>query len=250
MRCQVAHAAMMVERSITRAWVAPTERLQRSKEATMRMVRAAGGRLELHESWAFLKAACAIGSCLLPIAARVGQHGLGPMSVGRIIGIASGSVFLLLLASVLDNRLFVFDPVQKWVTWKQQNWFRSRGGQLPFGDIKDVLVTRERVGSDQATRSYDHYTAVLVTTGGSIRLTGTSSLNKREYEELANAILAILAAPDEGLSQEGEVDRLVAAGRMIDAVTLIRREQGVGLAEARKMTDDLKRRQQQRLGSG
>ena len=100
MRCQVAHAAMTVERSITRAWVTPTEPLHRSKEATMRMVRTTGGRLELQESWAFLKAACAIGSCLLPIAARVGQHGLEPMSVGRIIGIASGSVFLLVGQSI------------------------------------------------------------------------------------------------------------------------------------------------------
>ncbi len=212
----------------------------------MKITRLPNESLEIQERWAFLKTGCAIGAVLLPVVIVLAELNEDSMRLGRLAGGALGTILLLWIAAVLKDRRFFFDAAEKLLTWDQRNWFGSQGGRIPFSDIKQVLVTSQRTrDSDHRVGGYDvNYGAILVTGAGTIPLTGTHSSSKQEYERLAEAVLAVLSRPDNTPKTEDEVAGLIAAGRMIDAVALIRAEKGLGLLEARELAAEIKRAQE------
>jgi hypothetical protein len=108
-----------------------------------------------------------------------------------------------------------------------------------------VIVTSERSrDSENAVGGYRvSYSAALLTEAGPVPLTGSFGRDQREYQRLADAIFDVLAMPAKAASAEDEIQRLVAAGRMIEAVTMFRAQSGLGLAEALNRADQLKREQ-------
>lgn len=158
----------------------------------MKAQKLSNGSLVVAEGWPLLRAGCVIGGCLLPATLLFAELGNESINYGRIIGGALGALLLFLVAAVVDNRRFVFDLVSKTLTWEQKNWLRSRGGRLPFSEIRDVLVIYKSDTSNDSNRRYDYYSAVLDTTRGRIPLTATSSRSKHDYDEVAKSILALL----------------------------------------------------------
>jgi len=212
----------------------------------MKITRLPNESLEIQERWTLLKTGCAIGGILLPVLIVVAEINSDSMRAGRIAGGTLGTILLLWVAAVVNDRHFLFDAAQKVLTWEQKNWFRSRGGHVPFSDIKQVLVKTQRTrDNDHTVGGYGvNYSAILVTGAGTIPLTSSHSSDKREYEKLAETILAVLSLPDKTPNTEDEVAGLIAAGRMIDAVALIRAEKGLGLLEARELAAEIKRAQE------
>lgn len=205
----------------------------------MRTEKLPNGSLLIQERWALLRATCVSAAFLLPAAVLLAASAEGSLGWQKLAGSALGSMLLLGIAGVVEDRRFVFDPSTRTMTWEQRNWLRSRGARLPFSDIKDVVVPFSRETNLDSGRRRNHYTAMLVTTTGQIPLTATSSIRKQEYVDLADAVLAILSKPHEGLAGETEIDRLIAAGRTIDAIALVRAQQGLGLAEATARVDEI-----------
>ena len=158
------------------------------------------------------------------------------------MGSALGAVLLFSIAAIVDDRRFVFDPSLRTLTWEQRSWIRSRGGQLPFSQIQDVVVTFSRERDLDSNRAYDQYRAVLVTSAGQIPLTGTSSINRQESDNLADAVLAIISAPGDSRARGSEIDRLSAAGQIIDAIALVRAQKGLGLAEAKMLVEEIRQK--------
>jgi hypothetical protein len=72
-----------------------------------------------------------------------------------------------------------------------------------------------------------------------LRYAGTSGLSRREYDDLADTVLAVLSNPGDNPARGPEIDRLVAAGRMIDAIALIRAQKGLGLTEAKEAVEEI-----------
>lgn len=211
----------------------------------MRIRRLPDESLVVQESWMLLRTGCAMGGILLPLLVALSELGNDPLHPGRIAGSLLGGLALLWLAGVVYDRRLYFDATTKLLTWEQRNWFRSRGGELSFSDIKDVLVTSEwSRDSDHAVGGYNvKYGTILVTETGPIPLTGTFGYDKKDYQQLADTILAVLAMPHRTPESEDEVSRAIAAGRMIEAVNLIRARKGLGLTEARNLADEIRRAQ-------
>jgi len=203
----------------------------------MRTEKLPNGSLVIQESWTLLRATCATAACLLPAVVFLAASAEGSLGWQKLAGSALGSTLLLAIAAIVEDRRFVFDPSARTMTWERRNWLRSRGARLPFSEIKDVVVPFSRETDLESNRRRDHYTAMLVTTSGQIPLTGTSSIRKQEYVDLADAVLAILSKPHQGPAGGTELDRLVAAGRTLDAIALVRAQQGLGLAEAKALVD-------------
>jgi hypothetical protein len=205
----------------------------------MRTEKLPNGSLVIQERWTLLRATCASAAFLLPVVVFLAASVEGSLGWQRLVGSALGSMLLLAIAAIVEDRRFVFDPSTRTMTWEQRNWFRSRGARLPFSDIKDVVVPLSRETDLESSRRRNHYTAMLVTTTGQIPLTATSSIRKQEYVDLADAVLAVLSRPHAEPAGETEIDRLVAAGYTIDAIALVRAQKGLGLAEARALVDKI-----------
>ena len=202
------------------------------------------GSLVIEERWPLLKASCVIGGALLPAIMFLANSGGGPINWEKIAGAALGGMLLILIAAIVDNRRFVFDPALKVLVWEQRNWFRSRGGRMPFSEVRDVLVTTSPETHGDSNRRHNHYSAVLVTASGQVRLTATSGTAKHEYDKLAEAILDLLAKPDATPDSKDEISRLIAGGRIVEAISLARAQRGLSLAEAKALVAEIKERQQ------
>jgi hypothetical protein len=114
----------------------------------MKIQNLADGSLIIQETWPLLRTACLMGGILLPVIMVFAELVGASMRYDRIAGAVLGSALMLLIGAVVPDRKFIFDAPRKRLTWEFRNWFRTRGGQLPFSDIKDVLVTSERSRSD------------------------------------------------------------------------------------------------------
>ena len=117
---------------------------------------------------------------------------------------------------------------------------------MPFSDIRDVVVLAERSrDSDHRVGGYDiRYRAVLVTATGSLPLSSQHASTEGEYRDLAARVREVLALPEKASDSGDEVRRLVAAGRTIDAVSLLRERDGLDLTAARAAVREIQRQQE------
>ena len=209
----------------------------------MKITRWPDDSLEIQERWTLLKTGCVIGGMLLPVLIILAEINGDSTHGGRIAGGVLGTIFLLWLAAFVRDRRFFFDAAQKMLVWEQRNWFGAQGGRLPFSEIRQVLVTSQRNRDNESSvGGYGvQYSAILVTDTGTIPLTGSHSSNKQEYEGLVATILSVLTLPHRTPKSEDEIGGLIAAGRMIDAVALIRARKGLDLSQARELAEEIQR---------
>ncbi len=204
------------------------------------------GSLIIEESFRFLRVlslACAILAGLLFVLIWVGGYGESTKAGWAALGIA----VLCLAGMVVNDRSFRFDATSRVVTWRQSNLFRTKHGQLPFSDIKDVVVVGESGrDDDNSVGGYTvRYRAALVTSTGNISLSSYHSRREQEFRKLADKIRDVLAASMASNNEDGAA-RLVAAGRMIDAVSLIRERDGLDLNAAQAAAQKLRQEREGR----
>lgn len=198
----------------------------------MRIQHGADGSLAIRENFRFLRfaavvCACAAGAIFVLVFVGEGE----PAGAGwAALGVAA----LCLAGGVVDDRNFRFDAATRKLAWERSNLFRSRRGELPFAEIKDVVVVAQKSrDSDHRVGGYDtRYSAVLVTTAGTMPLSSHHAGSESEYRDLVAKVRKVLALPEKAPDGDDEVRRLIAAGRTIDAVSLVRERDGLDLSAA------------------
>jgi len=202
--------------------------------------------LELSESKPLVRWACAAFAVLLPALVLCGAWLEGWPGWERVLGAGVGAVATALVAAVLQDWRFLFDPRRRTLTWRRRNWFRDRRGVMPFADIQDVVVSSQlEADSESPSVRCWQYSLTLATRAGPFQLTQTSSADKEEYEALAAEVRAVLGEPQreapkvDDLSDEAQVAKLLSVGQKLAAIALLRERQGLGLAEAKARVEQI-----------
>ena len=114
---------------------------------------------------------------------------------------------------------------------------------IPFASIEDVLIDTMVSDAPGATS----YRLSLSTSEGPVPFSATYEAGADRFQQmravLVNAIFGQASAP----AAQDPVRALVAAGRTIDAISLLRQREGISLTEAKARIDDIQR--EIRLGS-
>jgi hypothetical protein len=146
-------------------------------------------------------------------------------------------------AALLERVRFEFDLAQQRLRWRRSSLFRTRSGELAFGEITEVAlrVRRERSSTSPGAREVPAYYVALVTGAGELRLSDRMYADEREQAEIADAIRQAVAKPARTVAAAEEtVEQLAAAGEVIEAIKLARQQQGLGLAEAKQLVERLR----------
>jgi len=184
--------------------------------------------------WGALVAAVALAATL-GHAAWVRGRVLPREAVGGGLGL----VALVTLAAVVADREFRFDRQVGRMRWTVRRLLRTTVGEVRFHEIEGVVL-RSEVNTENPSRPL-RYTPLLETRAGTISLSSFHSGDRKHCEELAHAVAVVLGRPAESVKAP-TVEDLVAAGRLVDAVTLARQERGLDLAAAKSFVDALRRR--------
>ena len=181
-------------------------------------------------TWLMLAAG---GVCL----ATVGYDMLiGPRGTDRLAGLLGAAGTCLLVAIVfLERAWFQFAPSTRIVTWRRRWALRQRSGSIPFGSVQSVLV--ERPMGDEGTPSRR---IVLKTIAGEdIPMTvGYRPDADGAVLHIASRIRALLGHGS-GATHLDNVRALIAAGKTIDAIRIVREEEGLSLVDAKRRIEEL-----------
>ena len=160
---------------------------------------------------------------------------IGARGTERILGLFGSAGTCLLVATVfLERSSFQFSPATRIVTWRRRWALRERSGRTPFNAIQSVLV--ERPMGDDGTPSRR---IVLKTTDDDVPITvGYRPDGDGAVLQIASRIRAMLGH-DTGASHLNNVQALIAAGKTIDAIRVLREEEGLSLVDAKRRVEEL-----------
>jgi hypothetical protein len=155
------------------------------------------------------------------------------------------ALFLLFAAITARGTTFTFDGMQRVVRWNGFKLFKKDSGTIPFDDIEDVTVEASSSGNSGTT-----YRLSLLTKQGAVPMAYAYSGSSDSYGAMRREILTFLkpglqhAAPPaetNGMPSDlaSSIRSLLAQGRKIDAITLLRSREHIGLTEAVKRIDAL-----------
>jgi hypothetical protein len=150
-----------------------------------------------------------------------------------------GASIFLLFAVIADRRMtFTFDAMQRVVRWRGEKHFKVESGTIQFDDITDIGT--EAWDSDGGTC----FRLSILTKDGSTPMAYSYGGRTDAYAPLRQPILEFIKpgsyvpSPPGILSSgipaelESSIRSLLAQGRKIDAVELLRSTQHIGLTDA------------------
>jgi hypothetical protein len=140
-----------------------------------------------------------------------------------------GAVWLGFGLAFLRATDAVFDMERGVCHLRRRDIWRVTQRELAFADITDVRV--EPMPLDDADGPISCRLS-LVTAAGAVPLTATYQPGLESFEAMRGVILDALFPGRAKPPEEDPVEVLVKAGRRIDAIALLRRRHGLGLAEA------------------
>ena len=161
---------------------------------------------------------------------------IGSRGTDRLAGLLGAAGTCLLVAIVfLERAWFQFAPATRIVTWRRRWALRQRSGSIPFGAVQSVLV--ERPMGDDGTPSRR---IVLKTIAGEdIPMTvGYRPDADGAVLHIASRIRALLGH-DSVATHMHNVRALIAAGKTIDAIRVLREEEGLSLVDAKRRVEEL-----------
>lgn len=168
---------------------------------------------------------------------------VGGLVVGRLNALALAALFSLFALLSLRSSDVVLDKARKTCTIKRRDVWRATEKQLAFREIRSVVVDPMPMQSDAASiscrLSFD-------TDQGTFPLTTAYEPDLDHYTAMRQTILDTVQPGVHRPNDDDPVDRLVAAGRIIDAVTLLRRRDKLGVTEARAKVAELQASAQSR----
>jgi len=161
---------------------------------------------------------------------------IGSRGTDRLAGLLGAAGTCLLVAIVfLERAWFQFALATRIVTWRRRWALRQRSGSIPFGAVQSVLV--ERPIGDDGTPSRR---IVLKTIAGEdIPMTvGYRPDADGAVVHIASRIRVILGH-DSRATHVDNVLALMAAGKTIDAIRILREEEGLSLLDAKRRIEEL-----------
>ena len=163
---------------------------------------------------------------------------IGARGTERLVGLLGAAGTCALVAFVfLEDAWFRFSRDRRIVTWRRRWALRQRSGSLPFASIQSVLV--ERPIGDDGTPS--RRITLRTTAGEEIPITvGYRPDADGTVLQIASRIRGLLGH-DADATHMQNVRALIAGGRIIDAIRVLREEEGLSLVEAKRRVDDLTR---------
>ena len=136
---------------------------------------------------------------------------------------------MLAAALLVESRRFYFDRPNRILHWQRSRILSRSGSSLLFDQIT-AAVTQPQMDDDNPRARRFTYRPFLITIGGPIPLSNSSSLDADDYSGLLDAVRAVVGL---GAAQDAHtVADLVRAGRIVDAITLERRRAGTSLEAA------------------
>ena len=164
---------------------------------------------------------------------------LGTRGTDRLIGLLGAAATCLLVSVVfLETAWFEFARSTQTIAWRRRWGLRRRSGSLRFGEVQSVQV--ERPLGDDGTPSPR---IILKTTGGAvIPLTvGYQPDPDGGVVQTADRIRALLGLNSDATPAE-EVSALIAAGKKIEAIRVVREREGLSLTAAKQRVNELTRK--------
>jgi hypothetical protein len=197
----------------------------------MRIVHRSLTELVVRDSSLWMSGVCAGGALLLA------GYGIAEREI-NFFWIAA---FFLLCGTILARTTtFTFDGMQRVVRWHGYKPFKKASGTIPFDSIADITIEISLTGSGAPT-----YCLCLGTTAGPVPMAYLYTASRDAYVSLRQELLRFLRpglvelppdlhAPSDGVpaALESSFRVLLARGRKVDAIALLRATEHIGLAEA------------------
>lgn len=158
----------------------------------------------------------------------------GDRGTSRLVGLLGSATTGLLVAMVfLERAWFEFSPVTRIVTWRRRWALQQRSGTMPFNSIQSVLV--ERPIGDEGTPS--RRVTLRTTSGDEIPMTvGYRPDGDDAIVRIAERIRVVLGH-EANTTHIDAVKTLIAAGRQIEAIKMLRESEGLTLTEAKQRVE-------------
>lgn len=153
------------------------------------------------------------------------------LSTGAVVLLALGFAFGFLHATDVS-----FDKAARTCAVRRLDGFRVRRTALSFDEIADVRVEIEPM-PDGAVVSCR---LALVTADGATPLTSAYEPGLERFNQMRAAILEVVAPGKAPTPAPDPVRELAKAGRLIDAVALLRQRERLSLAEAKDRVEALR----------
>jgi hypothetical protein len=183
---------------------------------------------------------------LLAMSAGCGAWALWLLRAGRggdaLVG-SCGAALTLLLAALLmfEQARFEFDGTLRRVRWHRRRSLSRSGGVIPFAsilgvDVQELVTSRDATSRRVVLRTRDGVVPITLAYGGKAQ---------QHYDAIAERIragLGLAGGTAEPATPPGrdDVRELVRAGRIVEAVKLLRERERIPLAEARARVDALR----------
>jgi hypothetical protein len=178
--------------------------------------------------------------------------GVAALVQARPKGLWGVALFLVFAMITARHTTVRFDALQRIATWRSRTLFKMQSGNIPFDEISDIVI--DALAS--STHSGDiTYRLALVTGSGITPLSSSYSGGTRaRFESLRQQILDVVkpgaihlptGPTSAGIpaNLESSVHVLLAQGRKIDAIELLRSSEHIGLTEAVQRINNLEKAQ-------
>ncbi|HVQ14379.1 MAG TPA: hypothetical protein VMS40_12345 [Vicinamibacterales bacterium] len=164
---------------------------------------------------------------------------VGARGSERLVALLASAATCFVIAIVfLETAHFELSRPRRIVIWRRRWALRERSGSIPFSEIQSVQV--ERPIGDTGTPSRR---ITLKTKDGSlVPLTvGYRPDADDAIVKIADRIRALLGHDVEATARQ-DLEDLIAAGKTIEAIKVLRETQGLSLTDAKQRVDDLRRK--------
>jgi hypothetical protein len=154
----------------------------------------------------------------------------------ELFGILAGIGIMLLAVGFMNEfATFRFNIGERTLSWKRAGIFGRKGGTVLFSNIRKVVIETSHVKFTTTFR------LAITTNDGTIPMTRYYKAGERYKKELESIaeLIGSAVGRDHKRFIEDSILELVAAGRRIDAVCLVREHYKLGLTEAKKFIDEL-----------
>jgi hypothetical protein len=197
----------------------------------------AGTMVIAYDSWALTRLMSVFAVVFLGVAGY--DVFIGVRGTGRLIGLLAAAGTCLGVAVIfLEAASFELVAATRTITWSRRWALRQHSGTITFASVQSVQA--ERPMGDDGTPS--RRIVFRTTDGATVPLTvGYQPDPDGEVLKIADRIRRFIGQSSEPSPLQA-VERLVASGRKIDAIRVLREEQGLSLTEAKQRVDELHRR--------
>jgi hypothetical protein len=207
----------------------------------VKVVRQSETELVLEDSSLWLAAVMAAAAAFLAY---------GAYFTGKKPTFVAAALFLLFAWFTLHKTTIVFDSLQRRMMWQRLHYFKKSSGSIPFDEIKDIII--ETSAGDSGGRAT--FRLAIVTSQGSWPTSDSYGGNGETYNSLRAQIREFLklnpsqnaeSAKDSTSGEAGldsSIRSLLAQGRKVDAIKLVRSSKGTSLIDAKEQVDEIEKK--------